>query len=220
MGNKNTLLTKEDINECHIFDELKDWWKRLYPNAKNNKNTNLTFQQTGYILWRIHQHKYDKGWARELPDMPSVEKVKLSLNENTNEYMELLGRIFVYDLNDPKIDGVSFDHLILKYNKLRRKDKSIDQSMVFETIKKNEQGNVTKENLKKWLHYVYHTDKLNGEALDNKVEEIINDIFEKANPSEKDTLSLSEFQNLNNNNDSLWNDNFNFREILTRLADM
>jgi hypothetical protein len=45
MGNQKTKLTKEDREECHIFDELKDWWKRLFPNSKKDKNPKLTFQQ-------------------------------------------------------------------------------------------------------------------------------------------------------------------------------
>ena len=56
MGNKKTKLTKEDISECHIFEELKDWWKRLFPNVKNAK---LTFQQV--IQDQIHNHNPKKN---------------------------------------------------------------------------------------------------------------------------------------------------------------
>jgi hypothetical protein len=106
----------------------------------------------------------------------------------------------------------------LKYNKLRRKQKAIDQEMIFQVVKNNKTGNATKEQLESWVKNVYLSEKWEEEKLNNTVSQVIEEIFSKS--AQKDSLSLEEFKNSLDSNDTLWNDNFNFREILTKLADL
>ena len=92
--------------------------------------------------------------------------------------------------------------------------------MMFQVIKNNKAGKATKEVLFNWIQNVYLSEKWEQEKLVNKINQIVDEIFSNSNSSEPNCLSLEEFKNLMNSRETLWNENFNFREILTKLADL
>lgn len=119
-------------------------------------------------------------------------------------------------------EGVDFDEFILKYNKLRKREKETDMNMIFSVVKKNQAGNSSKIQFGEWLRVVVLSTSPEGTGVDKineGTEKAVDQLFFLAETKE-DSLSYDQFKKAMDADEDFWKSYFSFRDIMTTIADI